>query len=397
MHSERSLARLTAELLAVVGAVVLLLAAAAPVVSMARSDGDASYASATAIDPNAVLDASLLADEPLANEPVADESRSAELAGVQSHPKQLLRNAAVGLRSSLGAEPSPAAPTSTPTATPTQIAPLATRASALSSLALDERTEPTAVEAVPAAEPTAVEAGEIEPTATAVPPTATAVPPTATAVEPTATTVPPTATAVPVEPTAVPPIATAVTIAPTAVPPTATPVPPTATPVPPPPVAPTATAVPAVPPAPSASSYEQRGRRVLGQVSFNWQALGYSVSFHPPRAGYRGLTFPYERRIEIYVDPGISDAELAHVIAHEIGHAVDVERNSGDDRQAWLAARGFSASTPWWAGDGVSDFASGSGDFAECFASWQVGSPSYSRLNSSCAGTSSLVARLSSG
>lgn len=132
-------------------------------------------------------------------------------------------------------------------------------------------------------------------------------------------------------------------------------------------------------------------------MSFDLSSLGYTISFHPPRSGYRGLTYPYENRIEIFVSPQLSEAQLAHVIAHEIGHAVDVVRNTGEDRMRWLSARGFSSSTPWWAGDGVSDFASGSGDFAECFATWQVGSPSYSKLNSNCSGAINLVAQLAAG
>jgi len=71
------------------------------------------------------------------------------------------------------------------------------------------------------------------------------------------------------------------------------------------------------------------------------------------------------------------------VIAHEIGHAVDVSLNSGDDRRKWLDARGI-PDAPWWPGEGgVNDFKSGAGDFAEGFAAWQVGTGSYrSKLGS---------------
>jgi len=155
-------------------------------------------------------------------------------------------------------------------------------------------------------------------------------------------------------------------------------VPPTATPVP---VAATATV----------------GDQALGLVSFDWRSLGYNITFHTARPGLRGLTYTQERRIEIYVRPSDTASGLAHVIAHEIGHAVDIERNSAADRAQWLATRGAAADHPWWPGQ-LDDFSSGAGDFAECFASWTVGSPSYSRLAGGCdTAAIGLVAQLSAG
>ncbi len=68
----------------------------------------------------------------------------------------------------------------------------------------------------------------------------------------------------------------------------------------------------------------------------------------------------------------MSDDLLAHVVAHELGHAVDVSLNTGDDRNTWATARGI-AGVQWWPGDGVTDFSTGAGDFAEAFAVWQIG------------------------
>jgi hypothetical protein len=90
-----------------------------------------------------------------------------------------------------------------------------------------------------------------------------------------------------------------------------------------------------------------------------------------------GYTFTNEKRIEIYVRDSMSEGLLAHVVAHEIGHAVDVSLNTGDERRSWLEARGI-PDAQWWPGEGgVSDFKSGAGDFAESFAAWQVGVGSY--------------------
>ncbi len=89
-----------------------------------------------------------------------------------------------------------------------------------------------------------------------------------------------------------------------------------------------------------------------------------------------GYTYVDEQRIEIFVRDDMSDALLAHVIAHELGHAVDVTLNTGEDRSSWATARGIEA-VQWWPGSGVTDFSTGAGDFAESFAAWQVGTANY--------------------
>lgn len=109
----------------------------------------------------------------------------------------------------------------------------------------------------------------------------------------------------------------------------------------------------------------------LGQVRFDWMARlpDWQLRFAGGRSGVRGLTFPDRKVIEVYVRSGDTVEGLAHVIAHELGHAVDVSRLDDAQRSAWLAARGYSARTLWFPGaSGVSDFATGAGDFAESFA-----------------------------
>lgn len=123
-------------------------------------------------------------------------------------------------------------------------------------------------------------------------------------------------------------------------------------------------------------------------------SVGFTIEFLPGRSGYGGLTYPDSRRIEIYVDSGWSDGYLSHVVAHEIGHAVDMARNSRSDHDRWRAARGIPSTTKWWADPYTSDFATPGGDFAECFAAWAVGTSATRSEFGSCAGTGGLMGEL---
>ena len=121
---------------------------------------------------------------------------------------------------------------------------------------------------------------------------------------------------------------------------------------------------------------------VLARIGYPWQQrLGaWTVAFLPGRPGLRGLTYVQLHRIEIYVRPEFTDQQVAEVVAHELGHAVDVTLLDNTERVQWLTARGLSPSTPWFNVDEGGDFGSGTGDFAEAFAGWQVGKVSQSRL-----------------
>ena len=129
-----------------------------------------------------------------------------------------------------------------------------------------------------------------------------------------------------------------------------------------------------------------RGQDALHLVGYRWRTLlpDWSIDFMPADAGLRGLTRTEEHRIEIFVRDTDTAWELARVIAHELGHAVDLSHLDIDDRQAWRLARGIDDQIPWWPDDGQADFATGAGDFAECFASWQVGSSSLSQVAGRC-------------
>lgn len=131
------------------------------------------------------------------------------------------------------------------------------------------------------------------------------------------------------------------------------------------------------------------GEEALEQLGYDWSARlpGWEVSFEGAKEGFRGLTFSGARRIDIYVRQSDSAADLARVLAHEIGHAVDVTHNNDSRRRLWRDARDIPDYVPWWPESGGADFESGAGDFAECFATWLVQSESLSQIAGACTET----------
>lgn len=133
---------------------------------------------------------------------------------------------------------------------------------------------------------------------------------------------------------------------------------------------------------PTVDSSTARFEAALDLIAYPWESKlpGWTITLQPQRDGYRGITNVAERRIEIYDVSGVGERELAHVIAHEIGHAVDVTYNDTRTRSRWLQSRGIDPNHPWFTGDGLTDFSVGAGDFAESFAHWQVGYGEQSNL-----------------
>jgi hypothetical protein len=117
----------------------------------------------------------------------------------------------------------------------------------------------------------------------------------------------------------------------------------------------------------------------LALIRYPWRSEleGWTISFLEPRGRASGYTWSSDKRIEIFVKDTDDGARVARVLAHELGHAVDVTLNTGDERRAWLEEREAPKGTPWWPGSGLPDFESGAGDFAEVFAAWQVGSADF--------------------
>ncbi len=118
----------------------------------------------------------------------------------------------------------------------------------------------------------------------------------------------------------------------------------------------------------------------------------WRIEYEGERDGYRGHTNTVTRTISLYVSAADSPEAVAEVLAHEIGHALDVMYLDDDARQRWLDARGIDAA--WWPTSGSSDFAAGAGDFAEAVAAVLLGSPSDSEHGRFDAADLALVAEL---
>jgi hypothetical protein len=136
--------------------------------------------------------------------------------------------------------------------------------------------------------------------------------------------------------------------------------------------APTTTA--AAPPATTAApSLHERGAAALALVPFPVEQTGYELIFEGHRDGYLGLTSTVNKTITIYIRPSQTTREIAKVIAHEVGHAVDVEFTSETERLLYRQIRGIDGRSWYPDCSGCTDYDSPAGDFAETFAMAMVG------------------------
>ncbi len=118
------------------------------------------------------------------------------------------------------------------------------------------------------------------------------------------------------------------------------------------------------------SREDQVGQQALALISYDWRTKlpGWRINFLPPRKGYLALTYRVERRIDVYVRADRAIEGIAHDIAHEIGHALDVTYLNDKTRGRFLELRQLPADTGWWACNSCRDLQTGAGDFAEVFA-----------------------------
>ena len=102
----------------------------------------------------------------------------------------------------------------------------------------------------------------------------------------------------------------------------------------------------------------------------------WQINFAGDSDQWHGVTNSVTKTITIYVEADSTPQAVAEVLMHEVGHAVDIEFMTDEQRSEWVELRDM-AST-WWTGEGLSDFAVGAGDFAEAVAAYTMGSPSQS-------------------
>lgn len=123
------------------------------------------------------------------------------------------------------------------------------------------------------------------------------------------------------------------------------------------------------------------GAQAEALLPFDWEAVlpNWEINYRGHNTQFRGLTYPYDRTIEIFVRESDTPERLVSIVAHELGHALDVEYLTAEQRESWLEIRNIDDS-PWWADAYASDFQSGAGDFAEAFAVWAVNDESSSEI-----------------
>jgi hypothetical protein len=116
-------------------------------------------------------------------------------------------------------------------------------------------------------------------------------------------------------------------------------------------------------------------------LPFDWQTAlpGWNIVYSDANEHFRGLTYPYDNTIELYVRNDDTAESLSGILAHEIGHAIDVTHFDDVMRRTWSETRNIEAAQ-WWPDAYASDFETGAGDFAEAFAVWAVDDPSSSRV-----------------
>lgn len=123
------------------------------------------------------------------------------------------------------------------------------------------------------------------------------------------------------------------------------------------------------------------GAQAEALLPFDWNQVlpGWTITYKESNSEFRGLTYPYNKSIELFVRDNDTSESLAGILAHEIGHAIDVTHLNDAQREDWSETRSIESSQ-WWPDAYASDFETGAGDFAESFAYWAVQDPSSSKI-----------------
>ena len=143
----------------------------------------------------------------------------------------------------------------------------------------------------------------------------------------------------------------------------------------------------AQPPAPPGAAamisgpHADRCLTAVSRIGYPWTRLAFPIVCKEadPLVGGRTWESFTDHHIEIYVRSDWTDVQLAKVIAHELGHAVEwysvvIAPDWQVRRQGYLMARGIDAATEWWGACADCDLWRGpSEDFAAVFALTQVG------------------------
>lgn len=123
------------------------------------------------------------------------------------------------------------------------------------------------------------------------------------------------------------------------------------------------------------------GAQAEALLPFDWNDVlpGWTITYNESNTEFRGLTYPYDKSIDLFVRDNDTPESLAGILAHEVGHAIDVTHLNDAQRQEWSETRSIENSQ-WWPDAYASDFETGAGDFAESFAFWAVQDPSSSKI-----------------
>jgi len=128
----------------------------------------------------------------------------------------------------------------------------------------------------------------------------------------------------------------------------------------------------------SSSFPTELGAAAEATIAFDFRSVlpDWQIEYADDHPDFLGVTHSHDKSIVVHVEPGASVDVVAAVLMHEVGHAIDLEQLSDDQRAEWIELRNMPST--WWPGNGLNDFAVGAGDFAEAVSAFTTGSPSSS-------------------